>query len=221
MDKKTYQALEAHMVACMQDTAHDREHIYRVLSACLDIAGTVPDPVDLDVLVAAALLHDIGRQAQFENPALCHARVGSEMAGEFLLGLGWAAPQANHVAQCILTHRFRSDCPPHSMEAKILFDADKLDVTGAMGIARTLCYGGAIGVALYTRNERGPILEPDGHGDNTFLQEYRHKLEHIDRGLYTQRAKEIAARRAPIARAFYLALVEEISDGHHMEEAFL
>ena len=31
MTKKTYEQLEAYMKSCMQDSAHDMEHIYRVL----------------------------------------------------------------------------------------------------------------------------------------------------------------------------------------------
>ena len=55
-----------------------------------------------------------------------------------------------------------------------MFDADKLDVTGAMGIARTLIYKGIVSEPLY------PLL-PDGAGNETpsFFQVYKYKLEHI------------------------------------------
>ena len=72
MKTKDYRLIEAYMLSCMRDSAHDREHIYRVLYAALDIAS-FEEPVDSDVLIAACLLHDIGRREQFENPALCHA----------------------------------------------------------------------------------------------------------------------------------------------------
>lgn len=49
-----------------------------------------------------------------------------------------------------MTHRFRKNRPPESPEAKILFDADKLDVTGAMGVARTLVYQGTMAQPLYS-----------------------------------------------------------------------
>ncbi len=76
MKTKDYRLIEAYMLSCMRDSAHDREHIYRVLYAALDIAS-FEEPVDSDVLIAACLLHDIGRREQFENPALCHAAVGA------------------------------------------------------------------------------------------------------------------------------------------------
>lgn len=82
------------------------------------------------------LLHDIGRKEQFENPELCHAIAGSEK-----------------VKHCIKTHRYRKNNLPESLEAKILFDADKLDVTGAMGIARTLIYKGIVSEPIYCRGK--------------------------------------------------------------------
>ena len=59
MDKKTYSLLENYMLSCMLDSAHDKEHIYRVLYTALDIAKT-EKAVDYDVLICACLLHDIG-----------------------------------------------------------------------------------------------------------------------------------------------------------------
>lgn len=83
MTSHVYQLLEEYMLSCMGDSAHDKEHVYRVLYSALEIAGEEPD-VDYDVLICACLLHDIGRGEQFENPSLCHAQVGSEKAYRFL-----------------------------------------------------------------------------------------------------------------------------------------
>ena len=63
MKTKDYRLIEAYMLSCMRDSAHDREHIYRVLYAALDIAS-FEEPVDSDVLIAACLLHDIGPTAR-------------------------------------------------------------------------------------------------------------------------------------------------------------
>jgi uncharacterized protein len=59
----------------MKDSAHDTEHIYRVLYVALDIAR-YEENVDGDVLIAACLLHDIGREEQNADPAVCHAAAG-------------------------------------------------------------------------------------------------------------------------------------------------
>lgn len=210
MDKATYAAIEAHMRASTGDSAHDGEHTYRVLRMALGLADHEAEPVDRDILTAAALLHDIGREDQFRDPSLCHAEVGSVKAYGFLLSLGWDAARAGWVRDCILTHRFRSDRPPVSIEARLLFDADKLDVTGAVGVARTLCYGGAVGSPLYALDGDGGVLDGSQDGPNTFLREYKRKLEHIGDRLYSPRAREIAAGRKRAAERFYESLLAEI-----------
>ena len=132
MDRASFDRLEAFMRACMRDSAHDREHVYRVLYTALDIAAHETN-ADLDVLIAACLLHDVGRAEQMRNAKADHALVGAEMALRFLLDAGYDEDFARRVAACIAAHRYRSNRPPESLEAKILFDADKLDATGAMG----------------------------------------------------------------------------------------
>ncbi len=117
--------------------------MYRVLYGALEIAEAETESHgDYDVLIASCLLHDIGRKEQFENPALCHAAVGGGKAYDFLLRHSFPAEYAEKVRHCIRTHWHRKNEQPESLEAKILFDADKLDVSGAMGIARTLIYKG-------------------------------------------------------------------------------
>lgn len=83
MRKEVFQKIENHMLSCNNDGAHDHQHIYRVLYHALDIASNYD--VDKDVLIAACLLHDIGRAAQFRDPEADHAVVGAEMAYEFLI----------------------------------------------------------------------------------------------------------------------------------------
>ena len=79
MDRTTYELIENYMLSWMKDSAHDKDHIYRVLYNALDIASG-EEMVDYDVLVCACLLHDIGRQEQFEDPGLCHAEEGAKKA---------------------------------------------------------------------------------------------------------------------------------------------
>lgn len=223
MERNTYEMLEGFMLHCMGDSAHDREHIYRVLYTALQIAREEAD-VDMDVLVCACLLHDIGRQEQFENPSLCHARVGGEKAYRFLTEHGFSEDYARHVQACIVTHRFRKNNPPESMEAKILFDADKLDVTGALGVARTLMYAGTVSAPLYTRNAAGEISNGDGDNDHSFFREYHFKLKRLYDRFYTKTGSAMAAVRRKAAEDFYRALLEEVKDscrGQEVLEAWM
>ncbi len=213
MDKKTYALIESYMHSCMEDSAHDQEHIYRVLYLALEIAEHEKN-VDRDVLICACLLHDVGRKEQFENPRLCHACVGSEKAYRFLVQQDFAETFATHVRDCILTHRFRRDNPPQSMEAKILFDADKLDVCGAVGIARTLVYKGAVSEPLYSLTPEGEVSDGKEDVEPSFFQEYKYKLEGIYQGFYTARGKEIAQRRRAAAVSFYENMREEVGEDY-------
>ncbi len=210
MKKETYCLFEKFMLSCMTDTAHDKEHVYRVLYNALEIAGE-ENNVNYDILIAACLLHDIGRKEQFENPALCHAEVGSEKAYQFLLAHGFETSYAEQVKQCIQTHRFRKSNPPQSLEAKILFDADKLDVAGAIGIARTLVYKGIVSEPLYNMLPDGTVSTGENDVAPSFFQEYKYKLEKIYSSFYTKKAVEIAKERQHSAIEFYNSLYQEVN----------
>ena len=220
MNKSIYKAIEDHMLSLMQDSAHDKEHIYRVLYIALDIASHEVD-VNMDVLIAACLLHDIGRGEQYKNPKVCHAQAGSAMAYDFLMQMGWQDRIACSVADCIYTHRFRNDSPPESLEAKILFDADKVDATGLLGIARTLVYQGIVSQPLYTVDDADLVMDGSGESPPSFMHEYKFKLEKLYGVFYTRRAREIAAGRRASAAAFYQNLLAETADCYGYGQSLL
>lgn len=213
MNRDTYCLLETHMLSCMEDSAHDKDHIYRVLRNALSIAKT-ENNVNYDVLIAACLLHDIGRKEQFEDPTRCHAMVGAEKAYCFLVEHGLDAVFAAHVRCCIETHRFRKNNPPQSIEAKILFDADKLDVTGAIGIARTLVYKGQVTEPLYSLLPDGTVSDGTGDEAPSFFQEYQYKLANLYTHFYTKAGAEKAMERKPAAERFYRDLLGEVRDSY-------
>lgn len=214
MTRKEYIDIENYMIKQMQDSAHDRHHVYRVLNSALDIAK-YETSVDAEVLIAACLLHDIGRKKQFANASLCHAQTGSEMAYEFLLSRKWDTQKALRVKECILSHRYRGNNPPQSIEAKILFDADKLDASGALGIARTLIYEGQVSEPLYILDDEGNIMIDGGGAEiSSFFQEYNYKLKKVYDSFYTKRAQEIAMERQKTAVGFYNGLYRELTKNY-------
>ena len=213
MTREIYETIESYMLSCMTDSAHDPEHIYRVLYNALQIAQT-EESVDYDVLITACLLHDIGRKEQFENPALCHAEVGAQKAYSYLLGQGFAEDFAKKVKHCIAAHRFRKSNRPETIEAKILFDADKLDVTGAMGIARTLMYKADMAEPIYHKLPEGGVSDGSMDTAPSFFREYKVKLEKLYDRFYTETGSRIAQQRRDIAVAFYESLYHEVNDGY-------
>lgn len=192
----------------MKDSAHDKEHVYRVLYNALDIAQT--EEVDYDILICACLLHDIGRKEQFENSALCHAEIGGEKAYQFLIDNHFPENFAKSVQDCIQTHRYRKSHEPQSIEAKILFDADKIDVSGAIGIARTLIYKGQVSEPLYSLLPDGNVSCGAQDTQPSFFQEYKYKLENLYTHFYTKRGSEIALQRQTAASDFYNNILHEV-----------
>ena len=206
-----YTALETYMRQCMSDSAHDREHVYRVLNNALRIAEGERN-VNYPLLIAACLLHDIGRSAQLRDPRVCHAAVGSQMAYDYLLGSGFGEEFAENVRDSIRTHRFRKNDPPQSLEAKILFDADKLDVVGAIGIARSLAYQGTISAPMYSRLPDGSVSDGTGDTIPSFFREYKFKLEKLYDRFYTDTGAALAEQRRDAARRFYEDLLREVRE---------
>lgn len=209
MDRQTYEQIEGYMLECMKDSAHDKDHVYRVMYGAMTIARD-EKVEDMDVLIAACLLHDIARAEQMADPAVCHALAGGDKAYAFLTGIGWPEERAGHVRQCIRSHRFRKSAPPESMEAKILYDADKLDVTGVIGLARTLAYNGAVNQPIYSTAADGTILDGSGDEPDSFCREYRFKLEKVYDRFLTRTGAALAKARQQAAADFYRSLMDEV-----------
>lgn len=210
MEKNTLNKILEFMKVSMDDTAHDILHIYRVTNQAMIIAKNYGNNVNKDVLLASCLLHDIGRKAQFENPALCHAQVGADMAYPFLRSLGFEEDFCNQVHHCIQSHRYRENHVPESIEAKILFDSDKLDVTGALGISRTLLYKGQVNEPLYVLDENHAVYTTEANQPESFIKEYHFKLSKVYDKFYTKEAAFIAQKRKKITESFYEELIDEI-----------
>lgn len=215
MDRNRWHLMKAYMDMHMQDSAHDRQHVYRVLNNAIEIAKG-EDNVNMDVLMTAALLHDIGRADEKNDPSADHAVIGGDRAYRLLTEtpeLAYDRDFAEHVRQCIRTHRFRRNDPPATIEASILFDADKLDVCGAIGIARTLMYSGAHERPIYTTAPDGTIRDGKEDTEDSFFREYRFKLEGMYDRFLTRRGAELARERQQSAVDFYNALLQEVGAG--------
>lgn len=111
--------------------SHDWEHTLRVLALARRIAHS--EAADMEIVEISAILHDIGRGAQDKSKGkICHAALGAEMAAKILSEHGIPEDRIERIVHCIGSHRFRGDNPPETIEAKVLFDADKLDGIGAV-----------------------------------------------------------------------------------------
>ncbi len=201
---------EARRLYDSADAVHDFDHVLRVLKLTERIART--EGADLRILRAAALLHDVGRH-EAEAAGLDHAAVAARRAREILSGHPSLLVEA--VADAIAAHRFRTAPEPGTLEAQVIYDADKLDAIGAVGVARAFAYGGAHGQRLWAPIESVDLERWQAEGDDAALHtpvhEFVVKLSRIKDHLYTAAGRRIAAERHDYMRAFFQRMAEEVA----------
>jgi uncharacterized protein len=163
-------------------------------------------------VAAAALLHDIGRGRQdTTDGAIPHEEAGCELAKPILEGRGYTKIEIGRILHCIRSHRFRKGPRPESPEAKILYDADKLDSIGAVGIGRAFVFAGESGAAVHI-----PGLDWENTSsysrEDTAYREFMVKLRHVKDRLYTDEGRRIAAGRHDFMISYFKRLKDE-ADG--------
>jgi uncharacterized protein len=187
--------------------SHDWDHTERVLQLCLGIGKK--ETADLMVLRLAAVLHDIGRgEEDSSNGKICHGERGAELARKILETHGLSRDIIDRIVHCIETHRFRRKRIPESLEAKILFDADKLDSIGAVGIGRAFLFAGEVGARLHDPDIIVHRTKPYTREDTAY-REFLVKLSKIKGRMFTREGKRIARERHKFMVAFFGRLNKE------------
>jgi uncharacterized protein len=190
------------------DSAHDFDHVLRVVAMADRIAQA--EGADWEVVHAAALLHDIG----LDEGRAAHETSAANRAKEILRTQGYAEDFCDNVAHAIESHRFRSGPTPQTLEAKVLFDADKLDAIGAIGVARAFAFGAHRGQKLwgevpsdYVDQMNDDEVDPREH---TAVHEFHVKLSKIKDRMFTATGKQIAHERHVFMVKFYEQLDREV-----------
>lgn len=151
---------------------HDWRHIRMVLHAAEKLSlGQVG--VNINLLRVACYVHDIGRVVSDET----HPIESMKIATPFLLKIGLSKSEVDIIGDSVLNHGIEKILSSKTVEAKILFDADKLQIVSLYGFIRV--WGWLV-------EERGMDIDKA----MTFLQDYAHKA--CKKFLQTRRAREIA-----------------------------
>ena len=187
--------------------SHDWDHTERVYRLCLRIGRK--ERADLDVLRLAALLHDIGREEEDRsNGRTCHAEKGAILARKILSNNGIDEERTSKIVRCIETHRYRGRIVPDSLEGKILFDADKLDSIGAVGIGRAFQFAGEVGARLHDPGIEVQRTKPYTKEDTAY-REFLVKLSRIKGRMFTAEGRRIARDRHKFMADFFRRLNRE------------
>lgn len=193
--------------------AHDRFHAKRVHDVALRMANESEAAVDRDVLSAATWLHDIGRPRERVGAIDDHDRWSAQKAAALLEKEGVSSRHIDAVEHCITTHSIRTSSPePETIEAKLLFDADKLDAVGARGIVRLACI---VGERSGSAGERYAVIDdaavPEGDAaelpDIELLRNWA--KERLDL-LYTGPGRQLGASRWDFMNEFFTQFDGEI-----------
>ena len=187
---------------------HDFDHTCRVVKHALDLCDQIPH-ADRRIVHLAAILHDVARPQEFQSQgAVDHAAAGAVIARSFLLQ--HTTPEiADRVADAIAQHRYRSGVRPATIEAQILYDADKLDSLGAVGIARAFMFAAKAGAKLHNSAEVA-IASPAYSAEDTAYREYLVKLSKLPGNMLTEPGKRFAENLAGFMKSFFNQLNTEI-----------
>jgi uncharacterized protein len=186
--------------------AHDFSHTRRVYHMAEIIAKSEKN-VDMDVLRAAALLHDIARKKQDARECKCHADEGARMAPAILKKAGFPKEKISKVVYCIKIHRKSKNLKAETIEARILQDADRLDIFSAIGIVRTFMHH-AKEMVMHSDTSRRLTSFEDYNTDSIF--EYIRGIRFIkSRYFNTKKAKKILKKRLKFINEFIRQFEEE------------
>lgn len=190
------------------NSCHEWEHTERVYNLAMHIGEK--EGADLEVLGLAALLHDIARKEQDESSGkIDHAERGVVIAKEILEPYNLPKEKLENILHCILAHRYRNDVAPSTVEAKVLYDSDKLDSIGAIGIGRNFSFAGHLGAKVHDKNVNFD-KSAEYTIDDTAYREYMVKLRYVKDKIITNEGKKIAAGRHDFQEHFFERLNKEV-----------
>ncbi len=196
------------LTAAGGDAAHDLAHVERVVRNARTLAAV--EGARLEVVLPAAWLHDCVTVPKDSPQRAGASRLAAAQAETWLREWGWPAELLPDIAHAIEAHSFSAGIAPRTIEAKVVQDADRLDALGAVGLARCLMLGGAMGRPLYVADD--PFCEQRPADDGAAcVDHFYKKLLKLEGTMQTEGGKEEAGRRTEFLREFLGELKREIN----------
>ncbi|WP_192561997.1 HD domain-containing protein [Pseudomonas gozinkensis] len=196
-----------HALEPSEDGAHDLSHLQRVWHNARTLQAE--EGGDLEVLLAAVLLHDcvaVEKNSPLRSQA---SRLAAEKASKVLANLNWPEAKIVTVIHAIEAHSFSANITPLTLEAQLMQDADRLDSLGMLGVARTFYTAGRMGSALYDPHD--PEARERDYDDKRFcLDHFQTKLLHLADGFQTVAGQRLAQIRHQRLKGFMEQFKEEI-----------
>lgn len=169
-----------------ESSGRDYSHVMRVFKNAVLIAQS-EEGVDMDVLKAACLLHDIAYSKKFFEEE--YAKTSEDIAKKMLSEKDFNTEKIEKILNVIRHHNIWVDYSTDvEVETKILRDADRLDYLGHTGVVRGVAY------AAFAKKNALKVLQ--------------HNLK-LEKEFETNKGKELAKPRAKVLKDFIDGLEQE------------
>ena len=190
-----------------RDLAHDLNHILRVVKTAKDLCQK--EGAKLEVVLPAAYLHDCFSFPKNHPERAASSKLAAQKALKFLETIKYPSEYFSEISHAITTHSFSANIKPETLEAQLVQDADRLDALGAIGIARCLQIGTALGIGLY--NSADPFAQERELDDRQYsIDHFYEKLLKLADTMHTSSAKVEAKKRTEFMKAYLEQLATEI-----------
>jgi len=200
------------------DSGHGIDHVRRVVENSKRIGRA--EQANVFVYLPAAWLHDCVIVAKNSPQRRMASALAAQSAERFLAEIGYPEEWIAPISQCILAHSFSANVACQTIEAKVVQDSDRLEAVGAIGLARCLMTGGAMGQRLYHPDEPFPVDRPPADTEQS-VDHFFAKLLGLQKTMKTQSGREEAMRRSDFLLAFLRQLADEIGASNELLEAAL
>ena len=198
-----------------EDASHDYDHIVRTIALAETIQAH--EGGDLPTIWAAVAFHDLGQERERHHGG-DHALIGAEMAADQLSDTQFPQHAIPAVQQAIREHRMTGGKIPGTLEGRILYDADKIDCLGAIGIGRLYCITGRYNQKIYSPVP-ADVVEPVDplvvrklrrRPDYSPSIEFQLLFGNLPERMTTETGKELAHERYAYMEGFFKRLRQEV-----------
>jgi uncharacterized protein len=166
------------------------DHVERMTAWCQKLGEAAG--ANMDVLIAGALLHDVGVTV---NRKL-HYTVGRQRAAEILRQVGFPEKMTEEALHVLESHSRYGGPDPGTLEAKVGQDADALEYIGAIGILRAVVRG---------------LNDGSFDGKMSHFPDYlRSILAKVEGTFHTKQAEELGRSRLAYMKAFLEHIEKEL-----------
>ncbi|GLH73577.1 phosphohydrolase [Geothrix limicola] len=194
-----------------RDAAHDLGHILRTARLAQRLARA--EGADVEVCVAAALLHDLVYRPKNHPESPQTAQMAAELVPLWCRETPGLENRAEAVASAVESHSWSGGGTPATLEAAVVQDADRLEALGAIGVARVFATGASFGAGLW--HPEDPWGERRELDDKTWsLDHFERKLLKLAAGMKTTAGQGKAADRQRAMLAYLSALRAELDAGN-------